>query len=150
AAASWPLGWKVLNVPLGTLNTFILIASSVTIVLAHARAAARDKKGFMTFMGITVFLAFCFLVVKGFEWHHEFSEGIYPSSSIFYAVYFTTTGLHALHVICGIIWNTGLMWWASRDGFDDPLFVGRTEYAGLYWHFVDIVWIFLFPALYLM
>lgn len=150
AAASWPVGWEVLNVPLATLNTFILIASSVTIVMAHAKAAAKDKAGFMKFMAATVLLSFGFLIVKGFEYGAKFSHGIAPSTSIFYAIYFTTTGLHGLHVIGGIAWNAGLMWWANRDGWDDRLFLGRVEYAGLYWHFVDVVWIFLFPALYLL
>ncbi|TPW21893.1 MAG: Cytochrome c oxidase, subunit III [Elusimicrobia bacterium] len=150
AAASWPVGWEVLNVPLATLNTFILIASSVTIVMAHAKASAKDKAGFYRFMAFTVLLSFGFLVVKAFEYGHKFHLGIAPSTSIFYAIYFTTTGLHGFHVIGGIVWNLGLMWWASKDGWDDRLFLGRVEYAGLYWHFVDVVWIFLFPALYLL
>ncbi|MBI3299796.1 MAG: heme-copper oxidase subunit III [Elusimicrobia bacterium] len=150
AAASWPRGWDVLNVPLATFNTFILIASSVTIVMAHAKAAARDKKGFMLNMGLTVLMAFVFLVVKYFEYSSKFAHGHYPSTSIFYGIYFTTTGLHGIHILGGIAWNLGLMWWANRDGWDDRLFIGRVEYAGLYWHFVDVVWIFLFPALYLL
>ena len=150
AAASWPVGWEVLNVPLATLNTFILIASSVTIVMAHAKASAKDKAGFMKYMAVTVLLSFGFLIVKAFEYGHKFHLGIAPSTSIFYAIYFTTTGLHGFHVIGGIFWNAGLMWWANGEGWDDRLFLGRVEYAGLYWHFVDVVWIFLFPALYLL
>ena len=60
------------------------------------------------------------------------------------------TGLHALHVIGGILWNSGLLWWSAKGGWDDALFTDRVEDAGIYWHFVDIVWIFLFPALYLL
>ena len=150
AAASWPVGWEVLNVPLATLNTFFLIASSVTIVMAHAKASVKDKAGFYLFMAATVALSFGFLVVKAFEYGAKFSHGLAPSTSIFYGIYFTTTGLHGLHVVGGIVWNLGLMWWAGRDGWDDRLFLGRVEYAGLYWHFVDVVWIFLFPALYLL
>ena len=90
------------------------------------------------------------LVVKSFEYGAKFEHHHFPSTSIFYAVYFTMTGLHGLHVIGGIAFNSYLAYWASSDGWDDPLFVGRVEYGGLYWHFVDIVWIFLFPALYLL
>lgn len=148
-AASWPRGWEVLNVPLATLNTFILIASSVTIVLAYAKTLDRDYNGFKLYMWLTLALSFGFLIVKGFEYGAKFSHGIAPSTSIFYAVYFTTTGLHGLHVIGGIIVNSALLW-LSKEHWDHPLFPGRIEGAGLYWHFVDIVWIFLFPALYLL
>lgn len=150
AAPSWPRGWEVLNVPLATLNTFILIASSVTIVMSHAKVLERDKQGFRRYMILTLLLSFCFLVVKSFEYGAKFSHGHFPASSIFYAIYFTTTGLHGIHVIGGILFNAGLLIWGSGDGWDDRLFPGRVEYAGLYWHFVDIVWIFLFPALYLL
>lgn len=149
-APAWPVGWEILNVPLATLNTFILIASSVTIVMSHAKTLEKDKAGFKRYMGLTVALSFAFLLVKAFEYGAKFSHGIFPSTSIFFAVYFTTTGLHALHVIGGILVNGGLLWWVDRGGWEDRLFEGRVEYAGLYWHFVDIVWIFLFPALYLL
>jgi heme/copper-type cytochrome/quinol oxidase subunit 3 len=150
ASPSWPRGWEVLNVPLATLNTFILIASSVTIVMAHAKTVEKNRAAFMKYMGLTVLLSFCFLGVKAVEYGAKLSHGIVPAKSIFYAIYFTTTGLHAFHVICGIAWNLGLMAWCRNGGWDDPLFEGRIEYAGLYWHFVDVVWIFLFPALYLL
>ena len=150
ASPSWPRGWEVLNVPLATLNTFILISSSVTIVLAHAKAAARDRAAFQRYMLLTLALSFAFLGVKAVEYGTKFHHGHFPSTSVFYAIYFTTTGLHGLHIVGGILFNAGLLWWGGRDGWEDPLFVGRVEYAGLYWHFVDIVWIFLFPALYLL
>jgi heme/copper-type cytochrome/quinol oxidase subunit 3 len=150
ASPSWPRGWEVLNVPLATLNTFILISSSVTIVMAYAKTLEKDLAGFRKYMIITILLSLGFLVVKSFEYGHKFHDHHFPSTSIFYAVYFTTTGLHGFHVICGILWNLGLLRWSNHGGFEDPLFEGRIEYAGLYWHFVDIVWIFLFPALYLL
>lgn len=152
-SASWPVGADVLNVPLATLNTFILIASSVTIVLAHQKTVQRDKAGFKKMMWATVLLSLGFLVVKSFEYGAKFSHGISPATSIFYGIYFVMTGLHGLHVIGGIFFNAGLIWWCDHpkmDGWNDPLFAGRVEYGGLYWHFVDIIWIFLFPALYLL
>lgn len=149
ASPSWPRGWEVLNVPLAMTNTFVLIASSVTMVLAFAKAYTREKKTFRVFLGLTIALGFVFLIIKGFEYGAKFHHGHFPSSSIFYAVYFTMTGLHGLHVIGGIILNSILLYLSGSE-WDHPLFVGRIEYAGLYWHFVDIVWIFLFPALYLL
>ncbi len=149
SAPSWPRGWEVLNVPLAMLNTFILITSSVTMVMAFAKAFERKKEAFRIYLGLTILLALCFLVVKGFEYGSKFHHGHFPSTSIFYAIYFTTTGLHGLHIIGGIIFNSYLLLRSGAD-WDHPLFVGRVEYAGLYWHFVDIVWIFLFPALYLL
>ena len=148
-APDWPHGWETLNVPLGTLNTAVLITSSVTIVLAYAAAHARNLAGFRRYMGITIALAFCFLVIKSFEWGPKFMHGLRPSTNMFYAVYFTLTGLHGLHVIGGIIANSYLLWSSGRD-FEEDFFAGRIEAAGLYWHFVDIVWIFLFPTIYLL
>ena len=150
-STSWPWGWDVLNVPLATLNTVILISSSVTIVMAYARAYDRDKGGFQKWMAATLLLSLGFLVVKGFEYGHEFALGIGPHTSVFYAIYFTTTGLHGIHILGGILVNSGLLYMSTNDeDWKHPLFLGRVEGAGLYWHFVDIVWIFLFPALYLL
>ena len=150
-SATWPWGWDALNVPLATLNTVILISSSVTIVMAYARAHAKDVGGFRLWMGMTIALSFAFLVVKGFEYGGEFSKGIWPSTSVFYATYFTMTGLHGIHILGGIIVNSGLLVMSfNKEHWEHPLFLGRVEGAGLYWHFVDVVWIFLFPALYLL
>jgi len=149
AAPSWPRGWEVLNVPLGMFNTFVLITSSVTMVLAYASAYERRLGRFQLFLGLTISLGLVFLVVKAFEYGAKFEHGIFPSTSIFYAIYFTLTGLHGLHVVGGLIVNTLWLTLAPFE-WEDPLFLGRIEYAGLYWHFVDIVWIFLFPSLYLL
>jgi len=149
AATAWPRGWEVLNVPLGVVNTFVLITSSVTIVLAYAKCMARDKAGFRRYMTITLLLSLVFLGIKSVEWGSKFHHDHYPSTNIFFSVYFVLTGLHALHVIGGIILNTTLLVMSEKH-WDSPLFPGRVEAAGLYWHFVDIVWIFLLPALYLL
>lgn len=148
ASPSWPRGWEVLNVPLAMINTFVLITSSVTMVLAYAKAHDGDQGGFRLYLSLTLLLGLAFLGIKAVEYSAKFSHEHYPSTSIFYAIYFVTTGLHMLHVIGGLIFN-GILMILSYD-FDDPLFVGRVEYGGLYWHFVDVVWIFLFPALYLL
>lgn len=150
-STSWPWGWDALNVPLATLNTVILISSSVTIVMAYAKAYDKDKSGFQLWMAATVLLSLGFLVVKAFEYGHEFALGIGPHTSVFYAIYFTMTGLHGIHILGGIAVNGGLLYMSTvNEHWEHPLFLGRVEGAGLYWHFVDIVWIFLFPALYLL
>ena len=151
AAPTWPHGYDRLSVPLATLNTVILISSSVTIVMAYARAYDKDKNGFQKWMGATLALSFGFLIVKAFEYGAEFKLGIGPHTSVFYAIYFTTTGLHGIHILGGILVNSVLLYMSANDeDWKHPLFLGRVEGAGLYWHFVDIVWIFLFPALYLL
>lgn len=149
-AAEWPHGYKELNVPLATVNTLVLIASSVTMVMSWASLKLNQFGKFRMYLGTTVLLAFVFLVVKGFEYGHHFAAGEYPRNSTFLAIYFTMTGLHGLHVVGGIIVNTyfliaAKMWKTERERFEN-----RIEYAGLYWHFVDLVWIFLFPSLYLL
>jgi heme/copper-type cytochrome/quinol oxidase subunit 3 len=102
-------------------------------------------------MASTILLALGFLVVKGFEYGTKFSHHHFPSTDTFYAIYFTLTGLHGLHVIGGIIVNTYFLFPGSTLWWKDPeQFTGRIECAGLYWHFVDLVWIFLFPVLYLL
>lgn len=150
-APTWPEAAAVLNVPLATLNTFILIASSVTIVMAWAYSAARDYGKFKLYMALTILLSFGFLIVKGIEYSTKFQHHHYPSSSIFYATYFTLTGLHGLHVIGGVIVNAYFLLFGKKLWDKNPeQFTGRIETAGLYWHFVDLVWILLFPTLYLI
>lgn len=147
----WPHGSTILNVPLATLNTMILITSSVTMVMAWASLALNNFSKYRLFMALTILLSFGFLIVKGFEYGHKFEHHHFPSTNNFYGIYFTLTGLHGLHVIGGIIVNSYLLFPGSRLWKTEPeQFMGRVEAAGLYWHFVDLVWIFLFPVLYLL
>lgn len=148
----WPHGRDAgLSVPLATLNTMVLIASSVTMVMSWASLKMNQFGKFRLHLGLTVLLAFVFLIVKGFEYGAKFGHHTYPSTDTFFAIYFTLTGLHGLHVIGGIIVNSYLLFPGSKMWKTDPdRFTNRIEYAGLYWHFVDLVWIFLFPVLYLL
>ena len=147
----WPRGHEHLNVPLATLNTIILITSSVTMVMAWASLELKNLSRYRMFMALTILLGLAFLVVKSFEYGHKFEHHHFPSTNNFYATYFTLTGLHGLHVIGGILVNTYLLFPGSKLWAKDPdQFTGRVEAAGLYWHFVDLVWIFLFPVLYLL
>ncbi len=141
----------VLNVPLATLNTFVLIGSSVTIVMAWASLMLNRFDRYRLFMGATILLSFGFLIIKAFEYSSKFSHGLYPSEANFLGIYFVLTGLHGLHVIGGIIVNSYFLGPGAKMWTTDPKrFTNRIEIAGLYWHFVDIVWIFLFPTIYLL
>ena len=102
-------------------------------------------------MGLTLLCAFIFLVVKYFEYTAKFHHGLFPKTNTFLAIYFTLTGLHGFHVVGGIIVNSYLLGPGTKMWKTDPKrFTNRIEVAGLYWHFVDLVWIFLFPILYLL
>ena len=150
-AEAWPEGSSILNVPLATLNTFILISSSITILMSWASLKLDDFGKFRMYMGLTILLSFGFLIIKYFEYSAKFEHGLSPATSTFLAIYFTTTGLHALHVIGGIVVNGYLLGPGSKLWEKNPeMFTNRIECAGLYWHFVDLVWIFLFPTLYLL
>jgi cytochrome c oxidase subunit 3 len=148
---SWPHGASVLNVPLATVNTLVLITSSVTMVMSWASLKMDNFGKYRMYMGLTVVLACLFLVFKYIEYSHHFHHGMYPSTSTFLAIYFTLTALHGLHVFGGIVVNSYLLGPGSKLWKTDPeMFTNRIEAAGLYWHFVDLVWIFLFPVLYLL
>lgn len=141
----------ILNVPLATLNTMVLIASSVTMVMAWASLMMDRFDKFRIYLGVTILLSFGFLIIKYIEYTAKFDHGLFPSESNFLAIYFTLTGIHGLHVIGGIIvngylWGPGSKMWKTNP----RRFTNRIEVAGLYWHFVDLVWIFLFPTLYLL
>jgi len=150
-AVEWPHGSTVLNVPLATLNTLVLITSSVTMVMSWASLKMNDFAKGRMYMWTTVALACVFLVVKYFEYTHKFELGLFPSTSTFLAIYFTMTGLHGLHVIGGIVVISYLAGPGSKLWRENPeMYANRIEATGLYWHFVDLVWIFLFPTLYLL
>ena len=150
-APSWPAAAEVLNVPLALLNTMVLILSSVTMVMAWASLELKDFAKYKRYMGLTLLAAFGFLVIKTIEYSSKFSHGHFPDESNFYAVYFTLTGLHGLHVIGGMVVIGYLLWPGAKMWKTEPeRFTNRVECVGLYWHFVDLVWIFLFPTIYLL
>ncbi len=133
------------NIYAGTLNTFVLLTSSLSAVLAH-RAAEVEKNGpkAAKLLGLTILGGLVFLVVKSIEWTTEIQHGYTITSSTFWSFYYTAAGIHASHVIAGM----AVMAWVAnlaRKGKE----LQRVEYVGIYWHFVDVVWIFLFPLLYI-
>ncbi|MBI2060932.1 MAG: cytochrome c oxidase subunit 3 [Nitrospirae bacterium] len=150
-ATKWPDGSSILSVPMAFTNTMVLISSSVTMVMAWASLMEKKLGRYRLFMGLTIVLGLAFLVIKFFEYRAKFHHGLHPSTSTFMALYFTLTGLHAAHVAGGIginayLWGPGLKLWERAP----QQFTNRVETAGLFWHFVDLVWIFLFPVLYLL
>ena len=141
-----------LSIPMATVNTMVLISSSVTVIMSWASLKMKDFEKYKMYMGLTLLCALIFLFIKYFEYTGKFHHGIYPSSSTFMAIYFTLTGLHGLHIIGGMI-VMGYFWLPAGNKMwhsEPDHFTNRIEVAGLYWHFVDLVWIFLFPILYLL
>jgi cytochrome c oxidase subunit III len=145
----------------GTTNTFVLITSSLTMALAVHAAQMGNRRLLMLFLVVTMALGCVFLGIKGFEYYSEFLEHHVPGAGfqfeaehfrhaqIFFSLYFMMTGLHAVHMIIGLGIMSVMLWWSYR-GVITPEYTNPIEISGLYWHFVDIVWIFLFPLLYLI
>jgi len=150
-----------LDVVLGTTNTAVLITSSLTMALAVHAAQTGHRNTLLIFLGITMLLGATFLGIKGVEYYHKFVEHHVPGpgfqfekeyfqhAQIFFSLYFLMTGLHAIHMVIGLGILAWMMWW-SANGTITVEYSSPIEISGLYWHFVDIVWIFLFPLLYLI
>jgi cytochrome c oxidase subunit 3 len=151
-----------LNAVIGAVNTAVLLCSSFTMVLAVRAAQIGQRRALVIFLILTLILGFAFLGVKAFEWNQKFQEHHVPGptfhldgtaeqghAQLFFSLYFAMTGLHALHMVVGC----GLLTWLlfqSLKGKFTPEYMTPVDISGLYWHFVDIVWIFLFPLLYLI
>jgi cytochrome c oxidase subunit 3 len=150
-----------LDIVLGTINTAVLITSSLTMALAVHAAQTGGRRELLLFLVLTMALGAAFLVIKGFEYEHKFVEHHVPGpafqfaaehfrhAQVFFSLYFVMTGLHALHMIVGLGIMGWMLWWAW-NGTITREYASPIEISGLYWHFVDIVWIFLFPLLYLI
>ncbi|MDF1544285.1 MAG: cytochrome c oxidase subunit 3 family protein [bacterium] len=150
-----------LDVVMGTLNTVVLITSSVTMALAIRSLQLDQKRAALWFLWSTLILAGIFLVVKYFEYAHKFHLGQLPGKyytfqgiegtnpHIFFSVYFLMTGLHGIHVIAGMSIIGWLIVKTSRNRFSSQYYT-PVEMTGLYWHLVDLIWIFLFPMFYLI
>ncbi|MBI5355396.1 MAG: heme-copper oxidase subunit III [Candidatus Aenigmarchaeota archaeon] len=148
-AQSWPIASQVLNVPITAFNTFVLICSSLTMALALDSVKKGDNNGLKKYLMLTILLGLTFLGIKLFEYSHLLSEGYAPAKSLFATTYFVQTGFHGLHVLGGIIAMLFLLGKAQKNHFTKENH-DYVEYTGLYWHFVDIVWILLFPIIYLI
>lgn len=163
--ALYPEAWhessRLLDWKLGSLNTLVLICSSFTMAMGVNAAQTGRRNKVVLNLGLTIALACCFLVIKYFEYNHKIHVGLLPASMfsyeglqhakspLFFSLYFMMTGLHGLHVLVGI-GILGWIWLRARRGEFGPDYYTPVELTGLYWHFVDLVWIYLFPLLYLV
>jgi len=138
------LNWKI-----ATVNTFLLITSSFTMVLAVDAAKKMMESKVKFFLNLTAVLGVAFCCLKGYEYYLKFDHHVWPGTGIFYACYFTMTGVHTLHVIAGIIPLFAMAAMCKRGKYTNDG-GNAIELLGLYWHFVDVVWILIFPMLYLV
>jgi len=153
------LAAEQLDVTIGTINTVILLISSMTIAMATTAIQKKDKRTTLVLIGITLLLALVFLVNKYFEWSAKIDHGIWPGSplleelgrgdTLFFGLYYFMTGLHALHIIIGMVLIAVILVRVRKDIITSDNFQ-LLENGGLYWHLVDLIWIFLFPLFYLI
>jgi cytochrome c oxidase subunit 3 len=170
---AYEVGSHMLDIWLGSINTVVLLTSSLTMALAVHAAQSNDSRATAKFLGWTILLGSVFLGIKAYEYYHKFEEHLVPGQSfsiasaahhlpeemvrdvnpnhvqLFFSFYFAMTGLHATHMVIGIAILLVLLVAARRNAFSAAYFT-PVELTGLYWHFVDIVWVFLFPLLYLI
>lgn len=163
---AWVEGSQHLSIPLGTINTTVLLTSSLTVVLAIEAVKRGDRRELVRQLLFTIGLAVVFVGIKGYEYASKFAEGHVPGSAfhlahphnpdvpvdqveLFFVLYFIMTGLHAFHMVVGIVLFGVYTWLASKGRYDEHYHT-PIENIGLYWHFVDVVWVFLFPLLYLI
>ena len=142
-------GSKSLDVVLGTVNTVILIFSSLTVAVAVKAIQENRIKLVKLMLWITIICAAIFAVNKYFEYTYKFSKGIFPGTDIFYSIYFASTGVHMLHVFIGMIVLGILLRKVYKGKYSKENFTA-IEIGGLYWHLVELIWIYLFPLLYLV
>ena len=147
--SSWPIPATVLNIPLTGINTFILICSSMTLVLGLASVQRGYQEGLQVGLFLTIILGSLFLTIQFNEYKALIHDGFTISSSIFGSCFFTLTGFHGAHVLAGVIWLV-IVFIRSLLGKFSPEEYAGVELVGLYWHFVDLVWIILFTILYLV
>ena len=152
-------GGQTLNMPIGAFNTILLLTSSFTVAASITAIRKGTPKTAVLFLGASILMGFGFLVNKYFEWGAKFEHGIYPGSpdlaagpqgqTIFYGLYYTITGLHGLHVVIGLALLSvcATLIWRGRINQEKDIVL---ENSGLYWHLVDLIWIFIFPLFYLI
>ncbi len=142
-------GQEIFNIPLTSVSTFVLLMSSLAMVLGvHAaeKGMAREARKWVM---VTALMGLGFLGFQAYEFTHFYHEGLSLSSSLFGTTFYVLTGFHGAHVAIGVIWLLSLLYYGRKDGLGQEK-AGDVEVAGLYWHFVDVVWIVLFTVIYLI
>ncbi len=159
---TWLVAHELLDKRMGAFNTVVLLFSSLTMALAVRACQLDDIKGSIRYLWITIACALGFMVVKYFEYSHKFHLGLLPGKyysydgieggapELFFSVYFMMTGVHGLHVVIGVGIMVWLIFGPLRQGKVSSKYYAVVENTGLYWHLVDLIWIFLFPLLYLV
>ena len=153
------LAHQELSVTVGFINTIILLISSATVAIAISAMQKSDRKMTMAMLALTLLLAVVFLVNKYFEWGGKFEHGMYPGSELmrnlsqgdmlFFSLYFFMTGLHAIHILIGMVLLTISLFRVKSRTVNSGKYA-MLENSGLYWHLVDLIWIFMFPLFYLI
>jgi cytochrome c oxidase subunit III len=153
------LASEELSVTIGAVNTVILLISSMTIAMSVSAVQLKDRKKALFLLAATIILALVFLVNKYFEWEEKISHGLYPGSlklmgfghgdTLFFGLYYAMTGLHALHIVIGVVLLVIVFFKVHNSSIHAGDFI-LLENSGLYWHLVDLIWIFLFPLFYLI
>lgn len=148
-----------LDTVLGAVNTVVLITSSLTMALTVSAVKKKNQRLSMSCLLFTILFGIGFLAIKFFEWKNKIAIGVFPGAVemyqlpqgevIFYSLYYVMTGIHGLHVLIGVLVLIGIMFLFNRKKITEKDFI-KIENAGLYWHLVDIVWIYLFPCFYLL
>lgn len=145
----WPIPAEKLDVPLTALNTFILICSSVTMVKALSAIKRGDHRGLNLWLFGTILGGSIFLGIQAYEWTHQLTQGLTIQSSLFWATFYILTGFHGCHVLSGVLYLACILVAGLRGRYtaenNSPV-----EIAGLYWHFVDLIWILVFTFVYLL
>jgi cytochrome c oxidase subunit 3/cytochrome o ubiquinol oxidase subunit 3 len=144
-----PTPTDVLNIPFTSVTTFMLLMSSLTMVLALAAIQRNDQRRFRVWILATALFGMAFISGQVYEFTEFYREGVHLGTNLFGTTFFVLTGLHGAHVTMGIVWLLSLLGWSFQGKLDSDR-SEAVEIAGLYWHFVDVVWIFIFTAIYLI
>jgi len=148
-AATWPDPADRLAVGITALNTFFLICSSGTMVKAVEKAMLGDRRGLLGWLGATILIGSIFVGIQAYEYGELIRHGSLPNVDIFWSTFYAMTGFHGMHVTAGVVWNLCVFIAAARGRIPQRRYM-TVELAGLYWHFVDLVWVLLFTIVYLM
>lgn len=160
--SEWPNPTQHLGINLSAFATFILICSSVSMVMALASGSEKDRKGLMKWLGLTILGGVTFLGIQAYEYSHLIHEGLKFNSFTFHengvlhtglsqfgSTFFTITGFHGMHVFSGVVYLSVILFLASKGRYDNGV-MNEVEIVGLFWHFVDLIWILVFTFIYLL